>query len=149
MVWICGKCAEAEHMISCFVEPLKDQISEMKQKCNLTGKSTQELLRKSLQSLENYCDQEKIFHLWIKAAFECMEKKQEKRKKALQEGREMINILTDVMEEMSKDQNLPAALAVFQIVEDTASEALKWSSSTELRAMDADEMTACLRVSGK
>ncbi|XP_063864472.1 uncharacterized protein LOC135102838 [Scylla paramamosain] len=146
IVWLCAKCAEAEHMIGkCSLKPLKDQLTEMKQNYNLNAKRTQELLKKSIQSLENDCNEEKIFQLWMRAAFENMEKKQENIKQSLQVGRKLLNTLSDVMQTEPSTENLIEALTSFQIMEDIASEVHQWWSD-ECSAMGVDmERTACLK----
>lgn len=145
-VWVCAKCAEVDHATrKCSVKPFKDQLKEMMQNYNLTAKGTQELLKKSVQSLENECGEEEIFQLWMRATFQSMEKKQENIKKSLQEGRELLSTLSDIMQTVPSTENLTEALAAFQIMEDVAGEAHRWSVA-ECSAMGADkERIACLK----
>lgn len=147
--WVCAKCAETEHVTrKCSLKPLKDQLAEMKQNYNLTAKKTQNLLRKTVQNLQKDFDEEEIFQLWMRATFESMGKKQESIKKSLQVGQGLLNTLSDIMQTEPSTENLLEALASFQIMEDIAGEAHRWSVD-ECSAVGADkERSACLKVSG-
>lgn len=147
MVWVCPRCAEAEHKTrKCSLIPLKEQLTKMKQNYELTGKRAHELLKKSLQSLENECDQENTLLLWMRAAFESIEKKQANMKKVLQEGRELMDTLSDAMKSVPNAQNLPEALTTFQIMEDVSGEAHQWPLDAGPSSVGANhEMTTCLR----
>ncbi|XP_045112905.1 uncharacterized protein LOC123505537 [Portunus trituberculatus] len=146
IAWVCAKCAEAEHVTGkCSLRSLKDQLIEMKQNYNLTAKRTQNLLKKTVESLENDCNEEEIFQFWMRATFESMGKKQENIKKSLQVGRELLNTLSDVMQIEPNTENLTESLASFQIMEDIAGEAHQWSVA-ECSAVGADkERSACLK----
>lgn len=146
-VWVCARCAEAEHSTKrCSVKPLKDQLAAMKQDNDQEGKRAQEQLNNSLQSLENSLDEDKTFLMWMRVAYERIEKKNTIMEKKLEEGRELMKKLTDAMEAASIARNLPEALAEFQGKEDMAKTAQQWGSSAELNATaSSQETTVCLK----
>lgn len=146
-VWVCARCAEAEHSTrKCSLKSLTDQLLIMKQENELQGKRAQQLLSKSVQTLEKSFDEDKIFLLWMRAAFECIEKKQNCMEKKLEEGRELMKKLTDAMESESVAKNLPEALAEFQGVDDIAKAAQQWESGAGIQAGN-ENSTVCLKVS--
>lgn len=150
-VWVCARCAEAEHSTKrCSVKPLKDQLAAMKQNNVQEGKRAQEHCSNSLRSLENSLDEDETFLMWMRVAYQFIDKKQSIMKKKLEEGKDLMKKLTDAMEAVSVARNLPEAFAEFQRKEDLAKAAQQWGSSAELSGTASIQETAvCLKVRNK
>lgn len=128
--WVCKKCADIDHTKkgSCALAPPKDALTDMKRQHENTASATTDSLTLSLKELERHDSQLEMYSMIMRAAFECIGKKQEHIQKTLQDGKQVKKELEAKITELPNKKNVHDALAQFQSVDDQVSIAHQWMS---------------------
>lgn len=147
--WVCKKCADIDHANkgTCALAPLKDALIDMKKQTEVNAKSISDLLATMLKEHEEFDSQLEMYMMIMRAAFECLGRKQEFVKKSLKDGIQIKKELEGEVLKLPESQSLPEALAQLKATDDKATSIQQWVASEAGRVGNVDKIERSAKVS--